>query len=110
MHSSNLPIKLVVFGTFFLFAAISLSGCTSRNSVRTRRESSRPSNNEPVININSATAEELEDLPQLGPALAAKIIDHRNRYGPFRKREHILIVDGVSEARFREFGQFIDTK
>jgi DNA uptake protein and related DNA-binding proteins len=39
--------------------------------------------------------------------LAKKIIGHRDRYGPFRRPEDILIIDGISEKRFREFRGFI---
>jgi len=54
------------------------------------------------LNINKATARELERLPGVGPALAARIVEHRARYGPFRRVEHLLAVRGVGEQRFRE--------
>lgn len=54
------------------------------------------------ININTASPGELERLPGVGPALAARIVEHRERHGPFRRAEHLLIVRGVSESRFRE--------
>jgi competence protein ComEA len=62
------------------------------------------------ININTASAAELEELPHVGPVLARKIIDHRNRYGAFRRAEHLLAVEGVSEKRYRELREFIDIK
>ena len=54
------------------------------------------------VNINSATQAELERLPGIGPGLAARIIAHRARYGPFRRVEHLLIVRGISERRFAQ--------
>ena len=59
------------------------------------------------VNINSATPEELERLPGIGPALAARIVEHRERYGPFRRAEHLLVVRGVSESRFKELRPLI---
>lgn len=59
------------------------------------------------ININTATREELEKLPNIGAVLAARIIEHRARYGAFRRVEHLLIVRGVSERRFREMRPLI---
>jgi DNA uptake protein ComE-like DNA-binding protein len=53
---------------------------------------------------------ELEDLLRVGPVMAAKILEHRNRYGPFRVPEHLLIVDGISEKHFRELRPYIDTR
>ena len=54
------------------------------------------------VNVNVATARELERLPGVGPALAARIVEHRTRYGPFRRVEHLLAVRGISERRFRD--------
>ncbi|HEX8070543.1 MAG TPA: helix-hairpin-helix domain-containing protein [Pyrinomonadaceae bacterium] len=55
-----------------------------------------------LININTATSAELERLPGIGPGLAARIIAHRTRYGPFRRAEHLLIVPGISERRYAQ--------
>ena len=62
------------------------------------------------MNINAANSAELEVLPHVGPALSRKIIEHRERYGPFRKPEHLLVIDGMSEHRFRELRQFFNTE
>jgi len=51
----------------------------------------------------------LEALPGIGRELAVKIIEHRTRYGPFQKPEHLLIVDGISEKRFRDVEKLITT-
>ncbi len=56
----------------------------------------------PRISINRATREELERLPGVGPALAGRIVEHRARFGPFRRAEHLLLVRGISERRFLE--------
>jgi len=54
-----------------------------------------------LININTASANELETLPGIGKGLAQRIIDHRERFGPFRRAEHLIIVRGISDKRFR---------
>ena len=56
----------------------------------------------PRVNINKASPAELERLPGVGPATAARIVEHRERYGPFRRAEHLLLVRGFSDSRFRE--------
>lgn len=60
-----------------------------------------------LININSATREELEALPGIGPGLAVRIIEHRERYGHFRRAEHLIMVRGLSDRRFRELSPFV---
>jgi competence ComEA-like helix-hairpin-helix protein len=64
----------------------------------------------PLININTATTTDLDRLPGIGPGLAARIVEHRTRYGPFRRTEHLLIVPGISERRFNEMRPFISTE
>ena len=53
------------------------------------------------LNVNTATAKELEALPGIGKGLAERIVEHREKYGPFRRAEHLMMVRGISETRFR---------
>jgi len=53
------------------------------------------------ININTATAIELEALPGVGKVLAERIIAHREQHGPFRRTEHLMMVRGFSDNKFR---------
>ncbi len=63
-----------------------------------------------AININTASIAELEKLPNIGEKLAAKIIEHREKFGNFRKPEHLMLVRGVSDRRFREMRNLIRTE
>ena len=54
-----------------------------------------------LVNINTASPEELERLPGIGKALAARIVAHRQQYGRFRRTEHLIMVRGISDRRFR---------
>lgn len=53
------------------------------------------------ININTATAEELEQLPGIGPALAKKIVEYREVHGPFASIEDIVNIDGIGEKMLK---------
>jgi competence protein ComEA len=51
------------------------------------------------IDLNSATAEQLDTLPGIGPATAAAIVEHRERTGPFASVDALLDVRGIGPAK-----------
>ncbi|MBX3297403.1 MAG: helix-hairpin-helix domain-containing protein [Acidobacteria bacterium] len=60
-----------------------------------------------AININTADADELRRIPNIGEGLAAEIIRHRNEHGPFRRPESLMLVRGIGDKRFREIRHLI---
>lgn len=50
------------------------------------------------VDLNTATADELDALPGIGPVLAQRIVDHRGRHGPFRSVEQVDDVPGIGPA------------
>jgi len=60
-----------------------------------------------LININLATATELEMLPGIGPTMAANIVAYREANGPFAAIEAIMDVPGIGEGRFAEMKDLI---
>jgi len=52
------------------------------------------------VNINTASANEFEGLPGIGAKTAARIIDYRQKNGPFKKVEELMNVRGVGEKNF----------
>ncbi len=53
-----------------------------------------------LINLNSATAAELEKLPGVGPAMSARILEYRQKSGGFKKIEELMNVKGIGEKSF----------
>ena len=51
------------------------------------------------VDINSATAEELQQLMGVGPVLAQAIVDYRAEHGPFASVDELLEVSGIGEAK-----------
>jgi competence protein ComEA len=54
------------------------------------------------INLNSASIDELEVLPGIGPAIAERILDHRETNGPFASVDQLSAVSGISDRMVEE--------
>ncbi|PAP78569.1 ComEA family DNA-binding protein [Rubrivirga marina] len=58
-------------------------------------------------NLNTASAQELQRLPRIGPALAGRIVEHRRTHGPFRTPEQITEVKGIGEKTLERMRPWI---
>lgn len=56
----------------------------------------------PLVDLNTATFEELLGLPGIGPALAARILEYRRERGGFHSAEELLNIKGIGRARFEK--------
>lgn len=68
-------------------------------------ENDTESNN--IININTATESELQNIPGVGEVKAKSIIIYREKNGGFKKIEEIKSVDGIGEKTFEKIKEFI---
>jgi len=53
-----------------------------------------------VVNLNTASAADFEGLPGIGAKTAARIIEYRQKNGPFKKIEELMNVRGIGEKNF----------
>jgi competence protein ComEA len=53
-----------------------------------------------LVNLNTATQAQLESLPGIGVKVAERILDYRQKNGPFKKIEDLMNVQGIGEKSF----------
>jgi competence ComEA-like helix-hairpin-helix protein len=104
VHSLMSQVSLLLALVLGLF----LTSCVKRATIAPNQHTVTGSNSAELsqsrterININTAATKDLEKLPGIGRGLAERIVDHREKYGPFRRPEHLIIVRGISDKRFR---------
>ena len=59
-----------------------------------------PPQQPPLVNLNTTTQQELERVPGIGPVIAQRIVLYRARYGPFRRVEELMLIQGIGPRTF----------
>ena len=88
----------------FLAAALCLTSGADRAgredyTVQTERSTEEVAPVRVLVNINTATAEELETVTGIGPVLAQAILDYRAEHGDFQTLDELLEVRGIGSAK-----------
>ena len=100
----SFSLKGLVFPLVFVFALVFVWAVPTHAQDTTAKK----------VNINSASVKELQTLPQIGTAVAQRIVDYREKHGKFSKIEEIMKVKGIGEKTFLKLKPLItvgqDTK
>jgi competence protein ComEA len=83
----------------FAMACATVGAIASAQEARNPRPAQETRAGAP-LNLNNATAAELEALPGIGAQTAARIVEHRQKIGGFKKIEELLNVRGIGEKSF----------
>ena len=54
-----------------------------------------------ALNLNTATPKQLEALPGIGPVLAKRIVDFREKKGGYKRIEELLAIPGITERKWK---------
>jgi len=81
--------------------AVSAAAASAQNKATTPRAAATVTATATApVNLNTATAEQLATIPGVGPRMAERIIDYRQKNGGFKKVEDLMNVSGVGEKSF----------
>ena len=79
----------------------------SGNNVIVQTVSTEKNGGSGKVNINTATQNELENLPGIGPSIASRIIEYRDQNGKFSKVEDLQNVKGIGDAKFNNIKEYV---
>src|SRR5215510_1004744 len=86
----------------FVFFALALSLCLASAALATtKKPPAKP------VNINTATSEQLQAVPGIGPATAEKIIQMRRSYGAFKSVEDLRAIRGIGPKRLEKMRKYL---
>ena len=88
-------MRTLVAGAFAL--TVLLSAVSMVSAQQADKPASAPS---ATINLNTATIEQLEALPGIGPKTAQLILEYRQKSGGFKKVEELMNIKGIGEKSF----------
>lgn len=95
---SRTALSLVLF-LCLLGAVPSAAPASAAQSKSAVRSAAKPPSTA-IVNLNTASAIDLEGLPGIGAKTAARIVEYRQKNGPFKKVEELMNVRGVGEKNF----------
>jgi competence ComEA-like helix-hairpin-helix protein len=90
-----LPVRL-----FCSFLFLSLIFCAAMFPAK-KKPPARP------VNLNTATSQELQQVPGIGPATAEKILQMRKSYGPFKSVDDLLAIRGLGAKRLEKMRKYL---
>ena len=105
---------IICYNYFFIPTALPSTviyadkGQDTENVSDSKEKKYKPDSTQNLLNINTATAEELADtLPRVGKSTAALIVSYREKNGPFKKIEDLKNVKGIGDKTFEKLKDLI---
>ncbi len=89
--------RMITAAMLVLALGVGTAAAQSSSRPGTTKETSAV---EAQVNLNTATLTQLETLPGVGPAMAQRIVEYRQKNGGFKKIEELMNVRGIGEASF----------
>jgi len=92
-HHNSLPAFVLVFAAAFLICALPAAA--------KKKLPARP------FDLNTATLKQLEELPGVGPVTAHAILDFRERSGPFKSVNDLLVIPRISKKKLEKIRPYV---
>jgi comEA protein len=97
---------LILCGSVIRFSGQTKAVTNADNQNYINFPSREPAHFKP-ININTASRQELEKIPGVGPTIANRILDYRLRFGPFKTWESLKNIKGIGDKKLEAIKDYI---
>jgi competence protein ComEA len=96
-------------GELIMILALPIPGSTPMVPLADAGQAAQSDESRVRININTATAQELEALPGVGEVIATRIVAYREQNGPFRSADDLIHVEGISDRAIDNIRELVTT-
>ena len=79
---------------------LALGGTALNAQASSEKSKAQPPQKTRALNLNTASATQLQELPGIGVSTAARIVEYREKHGPFKKIEDLMNIRGIGEKSF----------
>ncbi len=103
-------VKRFVAKSLVAVLALAMSaGVASAAPAQKARASAAQKANAPAskVNINTASVAQLTELPGVGEKTAARIVEHRQKQGPFKSTQELMNVKGIGEKNLQKLEAYL---
>jgi len=98
-NTSSITKTLLVLAMVF---ALTASGAYAQTRTVAAKASAKSAESAKAVNINQATVEQLTAINGIGPVMAKRIVEFREKNGAFKKVEDLLSVPGIGEKKLEK--------
>ena len=95
------------FGCCFALLVVSWGVLCANSLAALQRQEEATKPQAVAVDINKATAYDLQKLPGIGPSLAKQIVAYREKHGPFRRPEDLMAVKGIGFKKWKEIKPYV---
>lgn len=107
IYPSRRKSGALILTVSLMLMALSTPACRKTETIKNFPQRNQLKISPAAVNLNTASAAELEKLTGVGTETARRIVAFRERHGNFRRAENLILVDGMSDQKFREIKHLV---
>ncbi len=103
-------LKIAMFGLLASAAVLAAAQDSAKTEKAGAQQNAAAETQTAKVNVNTADADSLQELPRIGPVMAQRIIEYRDEHGPFQTVDDLVKVRGIGEKTLERLRPLVSVK